>query len=589
MSYFSNFPLINYTFGDQPNPTVYQNLGVYVDLVDQAKNDAAFYTYYNLKDGDRPDQISELLYGRSDLHWTFPILNDNIKLQGWPIRNADLLAKAKADYPNVTINTRTDITETFKIGSIITGNTSGSSAVILRKRLDFGQLIVGRISVDRQLIVTTDVKGYVKLELTTPGERFVESGDWQILLGAAPSPIKPTIVSGGVGYSFVEYNFGIAYANLPFIFNLKVMNFAVNPGFVDGEVITTDEEGITRSAIVDTSSAEYLATHHYEDADGNYVDITPNAPFVQKMTFSIEAAGDSESEIAAAEVKSLTISTIGDYTSNIPMTNVQRNIDRGFYKFTGSLFKVAVKTNNDFVVDNPLDLGKLTGIDGTENSYFVDHFPEDTDFTELYSQLNTTLSSIIAVTDPNNSSKYDITINLFFIVDNQLNVYLETDVFGITYEYTTLSTKTYLNKFTNGTTSTVTTPAPTTRAEALEDNVTQLESHIQQNLSTFNPAVLTQVTYLDRYEKSNNALKSIRVLRPSVAEDIVKTFQDVLIESQQDDTGQIINTTNTGTGNVQVTGSSQPVTTFAGQTITTSSAAAISNVGSTSTGSGGYY
>ena len=48
MSYFENFPLVNYRFGTQSDPTVYQNLGAYVDLLDLAKDDGAFYTYYDL-------------------------------------------------------------------------------------------------------------------------------------------------------------------------------------------------------------------------------------------------------------------------------------------------------------------------------------------------------------------------------------------------------------------------------------------------------------------------------------------------------------------------------------------------------------
>ena len=82
MAYFTNFPLTNYTFGTQPAVTAYQNLGIYVDLVDQVKDDAAFYEYYNVKNGDRADQISQVLYGRPDLHWTFFLLNDKVKLRG---------------------------------------------------------------------------------------------------------------------------------------------------------------------------------------------------------------------------------------------------------------------------------------------------------------------------------------------------------------------------------------------------------------------------------------------------------------------------------------------------------------------------
>jgi hypothetical protein len=99
MSYFNNFPFVNYTFGNEAGATVFQNMGVYVDLIDLAKDNSSFYNYYNIQNGDRPDQVSQKLYNRPDLHWTFPIMNDNIKLQGWPLSYNDLVAKIKDNYP----------------------------------------------------------------------------------------------------------------------------------------------------------------------------------------------------------------------------------------------------------------------------------------------------------------------------------------------------------------------------------------------------------------------------------------------------------------------------------------------------------
>lgn len=590
MSYFQNFPFVNYRFGTQADPTIYQNLGVYVDLVDVAKDDAAFYTYYDLQDGDRADQISQKLYNRPDLHWTFSILNDNVKIQGWPLAYRDLLAKVKKDYPNVTINTRTDITETFKDGSIITGSTSGSQAVILRRRLDLGQLVVGRIAEDKQFTLTTDVKGYAKLELTTPGERFVESDKWSITSGGVRIT-TPTVVSGGAAFAFVEFNFGETNANSEYIFNLRVMNYGINPSFADGEVITTTEDGVVRSAIIDTSSLEYLATHHYENASGEYVDITPNAPFVQRVTLELEAEGSSASEIAGAKVKTINISALGHYSTNTTLTDIQKNIDSGNYQSTGSLFKAVVAGYNEVrTVGATLTLDELTGVGGTSDNYFANNFPDTADLTELNSELNTELAAAITAADTNASGKYDITVHMFFLIDNQLNIILDDDIFGVSYEYKIATVTQYVNKYTTGSTTETTSPAPTSRSSAWDDLAVQLETYIQQNLSTFNPAILTQVTYLDRYIASNNALRRIKVLRPEVAEEIVETFNQVLLESGQQESTATVASGPQGAGVSSVTGSTQPTTTVSGQTITSSSAGAVA--GSSSSGSssgGGYY
>ena len=62
MSYFTNFPQIDYFFGNKVKPTRFTDLHVYIDLIDQIKDDVSVYTYYNLQDGDRPDQISQKLW-----------------------------------------------------------------------------------------------------------------------------------------------------------------------------------------------------------------------------------------------------------------------------------------------------------------------------------------------------------------------------------------------------------------------------------------------------------------------------------------------------------------------------------------------
>jgi hypothetical protein len=585
MSYFTNFPFVNYVFGNQPGPTVFQNMGVYVDLLDIAKDDAAFYTYYDIQNGDRPDQVSQKLYGRSDLHWTFAIMNDDIKIQGWPLSYNDLLQKAKDDYPNVTITTRTDVTSKFKVGSILTGSTGQSKGKIIRKRLDLGQIIVERVSDDYQITQTTDVKGYIKLELPSVYYRFTELSDW-IITKDGVAITAPTIKSGGANHTFIEYDFGKTNANTEYVFNTKILNYAVTPSFLSGEQITTTEEGVLQSAIVDSSSLEYLATHHYEDANEKYVDINPNAPFVQRATIEIALEGDSAEEITRSLVTDIDISSTADYNTNINLTNVQRSIDQGFYQLTGSILTLGVAATQDVAnTDTPTTLASLIGI-------FTTSFPSDVDLTTFNTQLFAELATAYVLADKTNSIA-TVKLHVFFTIDNQLNIVLaQENAFGTVYEYKVGGVDTFKVTYTENEVTTVSSPAPTTQADAWTDAATQLESYIQQNLSTFNPALLNQVTYFDRYERSNNALKSIRVLKPSIADELVKAFNDILVESQ--DFGDQVEQNTTvqgGSGISAVTASSQPVTTLAGQTVTSSSAAAVSSAtsGSSSSSGGGYY
>ena len=99
-SYFNNFPKVDYRFGDQSTTNVFQHLGTYVDVIDQVKDYSVYYQTFNIRNGERPEQLSYSLYRDTDYYWTFYLLNDHIRESGWPIRDADVYAKAQKYYPN---------------------------------------------------------------------------------------------------------------------------------------------------------------------------------------------------------------------------------------------------------------------------------------------------------------------------------------------------------------------------------------------------------------------------------------------------------------------------------------------------------
>lgn len=146
--FFSNFPQVLYNFGNEVDQNAFQNISAYVDVIDQAKNNSTLYTKHTILDGDRPDVLSQKLYGQPYYHWTFYLMNDNLREQGWPTSHDKILHKAKRDYPNTTITTRTDLTTItgfFKTGDTIEGRTSGATAKIIHRNLDLGQIVVNNI------------------------------------------------------------------------------------------------------------------------------------------------------------------------------------------------------------------------------------------------------------------------------------------------------------------------------------------------------------------------------------------------------------------------------------------------------------
>ena len=57
-TYFENFPTVSYQFGVKLPAVAYQNLTAYVDIIDQIKDNIAFYRNYYIQEGDRPDPVS---------------------------------------------------------------------------------------------------------------------------------------------------------------------------------------------------------------------------------------------------------------------------------------------------------------------------------------------------------------------------------------------------------------------------------------------------------------------------------------------------------------------------------------------------
>tara|TARA_B110000444_G_scaffold261122_1_gene311244 strand:- start:8779 stop:9534 length:756 start_codon:yes stop_codon:yes gene_type:complete len=142
MLYFKDFGSLLYKFGNEQDPIVFQNISKYADIIDQVRDDISFFNYHNIQEGFRPDQVSIQLYNTPLYYWTFYLLNDDIRQQGWPLPNNELITYVKKNYPNTTITTRENISTKFKVGQTISGGTSGASGKIIRRNLDLGQIVI---------------------------------------------------------------------------------------------------------------------------------------------------------------------------------------------------------------------------------------------------------------------------------------------------------------------------------------------------------------------------------------------------------------------------------------------------------------
>jgi len=140
--FFSSYPIIDYKFGNEITPTLFQNMSVYLTLVDELQDVVEAYTTTFIEEGDRPDALSWKLYKDIRYYWTFYYLNDDIRESGWPVGIQDLYARAKIDYPHWVVTTQDDITDKFLEGDTVTGLTSGSIGTVVKRYLDLGQIII---------------------------------------------------------------------------------------------------------------------------------------------------------------------------------------------------------------------------------------------------------------------------------------------------------------------------------------------------------------------------------------------------------------------------------------------------------------
>lgn len=140
--YFQRFPFVNYNFGDNEANTIFPNISAYVDIIDEVKDEVAFYEKYTILDGDRPDVVSQKLYDTPDYHWTFFYMNDGLRESGWPLSERELRALVKKRYPHRTVTTQSNIASNFLPGDFVLGKTSGTTGRVVERNLDLGQIVI---------------------------------------------------------------------------------------------------------------------------------------------------------------------------------------------------------------------------------------------------------------------------------------------------------------------------------------------------------------------------------------------------------------------------------------------------------------
>ena len=283
MSFFTNFPLVDYKFGNEVDTALFQNLTVYVDLFDQIIDNTSLYTSYTIQDGERPDSLSFKLYGTVDHYWTFYLLNNKLRIQGWPLTYQDQHTQAEKFYPNTVLTTQESMHSKFFLNDIVATKPFSDppfKAKILEKNYDMGQLVVRPLEEVRTITVTNGGEGYTSVPTVT----FTKGGG----SGAAAT----AIISSGSVTSIVVTSGGEDYETAPTVTisepDVKGSTNATATATLSSNAISAnaviysqknqpdttlwDEDEVDLLRVFSTAK-QNKAVHHYENSSGEIVDI----------------------------------------------------------------------------------------------------------------------------------------------------------------------------------------------------------------------------------------------------------------------------------------------------------------------------
>ena len=105
MSFFTQFPKIQYDINANGIKTEITDIFRHVDVNEKFIDNITTYTWYEIKEGERPDVVSNRLYGSPDYYWTFFVLNESLKqgLNTWPKSYRQFELMLEQDYSRYSV------------------------------------------------------------------------------------------------------------------------------------------------------------------------------------------------------------------------------------------------------------------------------------------------------------------------------------------------------------------------------------------------------------------------------------------------------------------------------------------------------
>jgi len=212
--YFANIQDIAIDVDGSGNVDVLKNLTAKAKVSDSLINNAGFYQTVTVIDGERPDHLSQRLYNSSEYHWTFLLLNPQIKniWDDWPMSSAQLIEYCTNKYQYLAGDTDDSLVDKFKIGETVTGGVSGATGTIKEIHVNMGYVVIekltGTFTVTGETIqglTSTDSVNcnFIKSQAYAPHHHITDStGEWGTRAASGTTP-----------YTYIDYESAVTEQN----------------------------------------------------------------------------------------------------------------------------------------------------------------------------------------------------------------------------------------------------------------------------------------------------------------------------------------------------------------------------------------
>ena len=146
--YFKNITNIGIDVDGSGNIDILKNLTAKAKVSNALINNAGYYQTVTIIDGERPDLLSQRIYNRPDFHWTFLLVNPQIKniWDDWPMSAGQLIEYCTNKYQYLAADTDDDLNNKFTIGETVVGSVSNATGIVKGIHVNMGYLTVEKTS-----------------------------------------------------------------------------------------------------------------------------------------------------------------------------------------------------------------------------------------------------------------------------------------------------------------------------------------------------------------------------------------------------------------------------------------------------------